>query len=185
MRHIVTSITLSLLFLACKAPSPEADVVFKSLKNGQAQIVTRIDGDDFYPEDSRFKGEVTVAKNSIRLNLFDQYESNVILSLTDESLFAKKPVQRTIEVTNQNAGSMMIGRVRDKKLRTGDGFLMADGTVTVESLSEEKVVIKLSGMTGNFNTLNDKKTWKKLEALIVYKRPTISMRSEAEKSLLY
>ena len=144
-----------------------------------------MDGDEFYPDDSRFKGEVTVAKNSIRLNLFDQFESNVILSLTDESLFSKRPVQRTIDVTNQNAGSLMIGRVRDKKLRTGDGFLMSAGTVTVESLSEQKVVVRFSGMAGNFNTLRDQKTWKKLEGVLVYKRPVIAMRSEAEKALLY
>lgn len=185
MRLSITSFTLLLLFAACKAPLPETGALYSSLKNGEARIVVRMDGDDFYPENSHFKGEVTVAENSIRLNLFDQFESNVILSLTDENLFAKRPVQRTIEVTNQNAGSVMMGRVRDKKLRTGNGFLMSEGTVTVDSLSEQRVAIRINGMTGNFNTLNDRKTWKKLEGIIVYKRPVISMRSEAEKSLLY
>ena len=184
MRLLLTYLTVLLFFSACKTP-PDSDTIFASLKNGQARIIVSMDGDDFYPDSSRFKGEVTVAKNSIRLNLFDQLESNVILTLTDENLFAKRPMQRTIDVTNQNAGSVMIGRVRDKKLRTGDGFLMSAGTVTVESISEQKVVVRFSGRAGNFNTLRDQKTWKKLEGLIVYKRPIISMRSEAEKALLY
>ncbi|MEZ0538413.1 hypothetical protein [Fibrella arboris] len=184
MRVRILLLMTLLLINAC-TPKPDVDAIYNSLKEGEARLLVNMDGEAFYPEDSRFNGEVTISTNTIHINLFDQHESNVILSFADQTLFAKKPVVRTIMVDNQSAGSVMIGRVRDKKLRTGDGFLMTEGDVTVESLSEEKMVIRLLGKTGNFNTMRDPKTWKSLEGLLVYKRPKIMLRGDAPKSLLY
>lgn len=184
----ITSIFASLfsvLFFCTCTTQPDVDTVYNSLNDGEARIIVSIDGDDFYKDDSRFKGEVTISPNTIHMNLFDQYESNVMLSLGDEALFAKKPIKRAIVVDQPSAGSVMIGRVKDKAKRTGDGFLMTEGEMTVESLSDEKIVVKLSGRTGNFNTMRDQKTWKSLEGLLVYKRPKIMMRGDATKSLLY
>ncbi|RYF73733.1 MAG: hypothetical protein EOO39_09905 [Cytophagaceae bacterium] len=187
MRAITTVFAslLSVLFLCACSTQPDVDTVFNSLKDGEAKIIVSMDNDDFYPDDSRFNGEVTISPNTIHMNLFDQYESNVMLSLGDEALFATKPIKRAIVVDQPSAGSVMIGRVKDKVKRTGDGFLMTDGDMTVESLSDEKIVIRLSGKTGNFNTMRDQKTWKNLEALLVYKRPKTMMRGDATKSLLY
>lgn len=187
MRTLITifaSLSSILFFSACTT-KPDADTVYASLKDGEAKIIVSMDGDDFYPDDSRFKGEVTISPNTIHMNLFDQYESNVMLSLGDEALFAVKPIKRAIVVDQPSAGSVMIGRVKDKVKRTGDGFLMTEGEMTVESLSDEKIVVRLSGKTGNFNTMRDQKTWKSLEGLLVYKRPKIMMRGDSTKALLY
>ncbi|WP_375447355.1 hypothetical protein [uncultured Fibrella sp.] len=186
--RLITTVFASLLsilfFCTCKT-QPDVETVYKSLKAGEARIIVSIDGDDFYPDDSRFSGEVTVSPNTVHMNLFDQYESNVIFSLGDEALFAKRPISRPIVVDQPSAGSVMIGRVNDRAKRTGDGFIMTQGDATVESLSDEKVVVRLSGKTGNFNTMRDPKTWKSLEALLVYKRPKLMMRGDTTRSLLY
>ncbi|MBO0938016.1 hypothetical protein J2I47_15780 [Fibrella sp. HMF5335] len=184
MRFILILLLISPLLSACTT-QPDPSTIYDSLKNGEAKFIVTMNGAAFYADDSRFKGEVTIAPTALRMNLFDQFESNVILTLSSEDLFAKRPVKRTIQVDNQVAGSVMIGRIRDRRLRTGDGFLMSAGEVTVESLSEQKIVVRLSGKVGNFNTLRDAQTWKRLDGLLVYKRPQLIMQGGAEKSLLY
>ncbi|ARK10499.1 hypothetical protein A6C57_09270 [Fibrella sp. ES10-3-2-2] len=164
---------------------PDADALYKALKPGEAQFVVRMDGDDFYKEDSRFKGEVTVRPSSIRLNLFDQYESNTIITLGGNRLLEKRPVDQLITLNDQSLNSVMIGRVRDKKERTGDGFILTEGTVTIDHLSDEKIVIRFAGKTGNFNTMNNRDTWKKLEALLVYRKPTITVPTGDRQTLFY
>ncbi len=178
------ALLIPLFFSACTS-QPDADTIYASLKNGEAKFIVTMNSAAFYPDDSRFKGEVTLAPNAIRMNLFDQFESNVILTLNSEDLFTKKPVKRSIQADNQVAGSVMIGRVRDRIKRTGDGFLMSAGEVTVESLSDQKIVVRLVGKVGNFNTLRDAQTWQRLEGLLVYKRPQLIMQGGAQKSLLY
>lgn len=182
----LVTLSLSIAFLAfsCNA-KPDADTIFQVLKPGEAQFVVTMDGDLFYPEESRFKGEITVMPNLLRLNLFDQFESNTIIALSESNLFAKRPITRPILLDNQSAGSVMIGKVRDKKQRTGDGFLMTEGTLTVDRVSDEKVVLRLTGKVANFNTMRDQRTWKRLEALLVYRKPTITVPTNAEKTLLY
>jgi hypothetical protein len=169
---------------ACST-QPTADSIYQSLPNGKARIIVNMDDEPFYPDDSQFKGEVTVTAQTIRLNLFDQYESNVIISLDAQDLFAQRPVQRTITPDNQIAGSVMIGRVRDRKQRTGDGFLMQEGSLVVEKLADTGVVIRFSGMIANFNTLRDRRTWKHLEGLLVYRKPTINVPARERGVLLY
>lgn len=184
MRFILILLLFSPFFTACTSP-PDAETIYASLKNGEAKFIVTMNGAAFYPDDSRFKGEVTLAPNAIRMNLFDQFEGNVILTLNSENLFVKKPVKRSIQADNQVAGSVMIGRVRDRLKRTGDGFLMSAGEVTIESLSDQKIVVRLVGKVGNFNTLSDAQTWQRLEGLLIYKRPQLIMQSGVEKSLLY
>ncbi|MBO0949905.1 hypothetical protein [Fibrella forsythiae] len=187
MRTIITTTFVGLFFvlvLCTCTTRPDADAIYQTLKPGEAQFVVKMDGESFYADESRFKGEVTVRPESIRLNLFDQYESNTIVTLGGNELF-KRPIVQPITLDNQNTGSVMIGKVRDKAQRTGDGFIMTEGTVTVDHLSDEKIVIRLAGKTGNFNTMNNRDTWKRLEGLLVYKRPKIIMRGDATKALLY
>ena len=175
---------VSILATSCTT-TPVALALYQTLKPGEAQFIVTMDGEPFYKEDSRFRGEVTVTPVSARLNLFDQYESNTIITLSGSDLFAKRPIVRAISLDNQSLGSIMIGRVRDKVQRTGDGFFMTDGTLTIDHLSEEKIVIRLSGKTGNFNTMNDASTWKRLECLLVYRKPTITVPSGNKKTLFY
>jgi len=181
--------TISLFMMGIVAVSctgkPDADALYKALRPGEAQFVVRMDGDDFYKEDSRFKGEVTVRPSSIRLNLFDQYESNTIITLGGNGLLVKRPVVQQITLNDQSLNSVMIGRVRDKKERTGDGFILTEGTVTIDDLSDEKIIIRFAGKTGNFNTMNNRDTWKKLEALLVYRKPLITVPSGDKQALFY
>ncbi|MEZ0608283.1 hypothetical protein ACAW74_07200 [Fibrella sp. WM1] len=184
LRFFGLPLLISLCLLSC-ATKPDAQTVYQNLKEGEAHFEINMDGDAFYPADSRFKGEVTVTANTLRLNLFDQYESNTIITLDSQDLFAQRPVKRTITIDNQVAGSIMIGRVRDKAKRTGDGFLMTEGELTIESLSDDKIVIHLTGKTGNFNTMQNRQTWKRLNGLLVYRKPTITVTGSPRASLLY
>lgn len=172
------------LFSACTR-KPDGKVTFDALKDGEAHIDVRMDGEAFYPVDSRFRGEVTVAPNRLRLNLTDQFESNVIITLDKQGLYDQRPIRVPITIDNQVAGSVMIGRVRDKVNRTGDGFLMTDGTLTIDSLSERRVQIRIDGRVGNFTTMHNRGTWKRLEGLLVYRKPPINVPADEAKSLLY
>jgi hypothetical protein len=62
---------------------------------------------------------------------------------------------------------------------------MTEGTLTVAHLSDEKVVINLAGKAANFNTMRDQRTWKRLSGLLVYRKPTINVPTDAKKALLY
>lgn len=182
--YLISVALLALASVSCTG-QPDADSIYQELKPGEAQFVISLNNDVFYGADSRFKGEVTVTPASIRLNLLDQYEGNTIVTLSGTNLFAKRPVSRLITLDNQSLGSVMIGKVRDKAQRTGDGFVMTEGTVTIDHLSEEKVVIRLTGKTGNFITMNDPATWKRLEGILVYRKPVINVPSGNKQTLFY
>lgn len=184
---ILTGLLLagSLLSLTGCQRRPSADDLFTQLKDGEAHFAIQLNDQPFYPDDSRFKGEVTVATDRFRLNITDQYESNVIITLDTQGLFAEKPVKRIIDIQNQTPGSVLIGRIQDKVRRTGEGYLMTEGTLTIESLSEERVVIHLKGKAGNFNTIRNPETYRPLEGLLVYRRPAINVPTDQKKTLLY
>jgi hypothetical protein len=171
-------------FAACSI-KPNAEAWRKALKPGEAHFDVQIGSEPFYPDESRFKGEVTVAPDRLRINITDQFESNVIITLDQQGLHDKKPIQTPITITNQTAGSVMIGRIHDKAKRTGEGFLMAEGTLTIDSLSENSVVIRVTGKTGNFNTIHDPESYKALEGLLVFRKPTIRVPPDQKKALLY
>lgn len=175
---------LLLSFIACQ-DTPSADDFFAQLKDGEAHFAIQLDGQPFYPDNSRFKGEVTAATDRFRLNITDQYESNVIVTLDTQGLFDKKPVQRTIDIQHQTAGSVLIGRIQDKARRTGEGWLMTEGTLTIEALSDERLVIRLNGKASNFNTLQNRDSYRPLTGLLVYRRPTINVPTNLKKTLLY
>ncbi|MEZ0487407.1 hypothetical protein [Fibrella aquatica] len=178
--------SLFFIFLFCTCSTkPDADAIHQTLKPGEARLVVSMDGESFYADDSRFKGEVTITPLSIRLNLFDQYESNTMVTLGGSDLFDKRPVTRVITMDGQSLNSIMIGKVRDKAQRTGDGFIMTEGTVTVDHLSEEKIIIHFTGKTGNFNTMNNPDTWKRLDGLLVYRKPVVTVPSGDKQALFY
>jgi hypothetical protein len=175
---------LTLCLLACRTES-DADKLYASLKPGQARVSIQLDGQDFYPSQSIFGGQVDVFNSFLRLNLSDQFESNIIASFSGDDWYKQKPVKRQVFIDNQVSASVMIGRLTDKVKRRGEGYLMTDGLITVETMSDAKLVMRLTGKVGKYEYQRMPEKWNELKGLIVIRNPTYRFRDVTKKDVYF
>ncbi|GAA4400323.1 hypothetical protein GCM10023187_13360 [Nibrella viscosa] len=171
------------LSLSCARKPRPADLL-NTLPAGQAKVLITLDGQAFYPDESSFSGAIQVFDNYFRLSLFDQYEGNVVIALGGEKWYSPHPVKRQIFVENQLAASVLIGKLIDKEKRLGEGYLMTDGEVSVDALSEDRLVLHFSGKAGKYNVQREPEKWNQVEGTIVYKKPAITVQN-VEKAAVY
>jgi hypothetical protein len=176
---------LSLFIIACTNTKDNNNEVLKSLKNQQAKAIIKIDGEDFYPAESIFKGNIQVYDNSFRINLTDQFDSNVIFSIASDKWYEVKPVKRQITIENQATGSLMVGKMKDKAQNTGEGFLMTEGTMEMETFSDEKCIIKFKGKISRYEFLQDASKWNNFEGTIVLKKPENVLQNITKDKVYY
>ncbi len=161
------------------------DELYASLKPGQARVQIQLDGANFYPAESQFSGQVDVYDTYMRLNLFDQFDSNIIVAFSGSDWYKEKPIRRQVFLDNQVAGSVMIGRLIDKANRRGEGYLMTDGTITVESLSDNKLVMRLTGKAGKYEFQRIPTKWITVQGLIVIRNPSLRLQHVTRKDVFF
>lgn len=162
-------------FFACDS-GVNTDEVLKSLKSGEGKILIKIDGKEYYPKESIFKGELTVLEGFFRTSLFDQFESNVVIAFGGDKWYANKPIKKQVFIDNQVAASVMIGKLINKEKQLGEGFLMTEGEITVMSLSEEKFVMRFDGKLGKYDVQREPEKWNIVEGWIIIKNPKITLQ---------
>ncbi|GAB3576201.1 hypothetical protein GCM10027578_41640 [Spirosoma luteolum] len=181
---LLAGLVASLLLLGCQR-DPDIQSIYSTLKPGEARLLVQIDGKDFYPAESAFKGEVFVFDTHLQLNVTDQYESNVIISFNGDKWYAQRPVKRPVVIDNQVAASAMIGRLIDPVNRRGEGYLMTDGTITVESLSADKLVMRLDGRVGKYEYQKMPEKWNQIKGLLVYRSPKLTLQNVTAKEVYF
>lgn len=179
---------LFLSFFLCSCGSStekEIESTFASLKDGQAKVLISIDDKAFYLPESIFFGDVQVFDNSFRLNVYDQFESNLVVSFGGNQWYEKKPISKQVFANNQISASVMIGKLIDKKKLIGEGYLMTDGEIKIKSFSREKLVLELTGKVGRYQTEREPEKWNTLTGLIIYKKPKLVIQDLTESQLFY
>lgn len=183
--YLLTLLAASLTVSCTTSSSKNSDEIFSTLKAGEAKILVTIDNQPFYGESSNFKGEITAFDHAFRINLTDQFQGNTIIALGGDKWFAQKPVVKAVDTNNQTQASAMIGRITDPTNRRGLGYIMTAGEITLESLSEEKAILRLKGQVGEYTTMGNPSTWKPVEGIIVYKKPVLKVQGLTPKQLYF
>jgi hypothetical protein len=176
---------ISLFFIACTSNKDNSEEVLQSLKNQQSKAIIKIDGDDFYPTGSIFKGNIQVYDNSFRINLNDQFDSNVIFSIASDKWYENKPVVREITLENQATGSLMVGKMKDRVQRTGEGYLMTRGEMKMETFSDEKCIMHFKGKISKYEFLQDSTKWSNFEGTLILKKPEVVLQNITKDKVYY
>ena len=155
----------------CKNEVIDTNKYLKDIKSAEGIINANFNGEDFYPDSSRFKGEILVTKNSLRVNVSDQNNSNVILTLNKNDLFDKKPIKEKITQDNQALNSLLIGKLIEGCTNRGVGYLMTDTKIIIKEINKESLFIEFKGKAAKFENFNDKTKWESVEGFIIFKQP--------------
>jgi hypothetical protein len=176
---------ISLLIIACTGNKDNSDEVLQSLKDQQSKAIIKINGEDFYSAESIFKGNIQVYDNSFRINLNDQFDSNVIFSIAIDKWYEQKPVTKQIIIENQAIGSLMVGKIKDKVQHTGEGYLMTRGEMKMETFSDEKCIIHFEGKISKYEFLQDSTKWNNFEGTIIMKKPEVVLQNITKDKVYY
>lgn len=177
------------VFYSCSSPQKtdktNIDKIYNSLKDGQTKAIIKIDGKEFYSKESIFTSDIIADNTFFRANLFDQFESNLIINFGTERWHATKPYTLKLQETQAIEGSLMIGKIADKEKRTGEGYLMTEGEMRLEAFSKEKCVVIVNGKVGKFDGQSTPEKWLTVEAIIVSKKPKTTLVNLKEEGLYF
>nr|WP_293842681.1 hypothetical protein [uncultured Arsenicibacter sp.] len=186
IRFTLPALVFSLLLLlaGCTA-DPNIDTIYASLKPDQAQILLSIDGKPFYSEQTTFTGGFMVNPTGFRANLADEKQSNIIITFNSTNWYKSHPAHVPVTIDNQGAASILIGKLTDPINKIGEGYLMTDGQIYIESFNKDRAVIRLEGKIARYGNQNQRSDWNTMKGLIVYRQPKISNVGIPDKALYY
>ncbi len=173
-----------LILLAGCTSDPNIDTIYDSLKPDQAQILLSIDGKPFYDGQTTFTGGFTVNPTGFRANLTDEKQSNTIITFNSTTWYKSHPAHIPVTIENQGA-SVLIGKLVDPVNQIGEGYMMTDGQIYIESFNKDRAVIRLEGKVARYGNQNQRSAWNTMKGLIVYRQPKISSVGIPDKALYY
>ncbi len=177
------------VFNACSSSNKEDDqmyqTIYQSLKDNQSKFVFKLDGSDFYNAESVFNGHLEIVHNSFTINFSDQFDSNVMIHFGGYEWYKEHPVVVPIKLDNSYSSNVMIGRIRDKEKQLGDGYLMSEGTITIKTLTKEKIVIEIVGKAKKYPKVDATDPSFGVKGTVVCKNPNIDFLSIDEKAAFY
>jgi hypothetical protein len=185
MRQIHLFLVIGIGIALGSCGSINTDKIYDTLKDHEARAMILIDGQEFYAPKNIFKGEFIVFDNSVRVNITDQFLSNIIITATGQYLFRSKPIKKQVDINNQTASSVMVGRIKNKAENTGEGYLITEGLLEIEEMNAEKAVIRFKGRGALFLETNNKEKWQNIEGAIVFKKPIINIQNITKEDAFY
>jgi hypothetical protein len=190
MKTILLFFIPCLAFISCTQTQKgfdkkEIDKIYQSLKDKEAKAIIKIDGKAFYPNESVFNTDIRMTENFLKVNLFDQFESNVVVNMGGENWYSKKPYSIKLIPNTPINGGLMIGKIVDKINRNGEGYLMTEGKITMEAFTKEKCIISVKGKIGKYNALTAPQTWNNIEGIIICKKPSINIQNLTESQVFF
>ncbi|MBB6003344.1 hypothetical protein [Arcicella rosea] len=165
------------LLSSCSSSSENTEMILSKLKDGQAKAIITIQDTLFYQSESVFTGDIEIFPTSFRLNISDQYEGNLVVSFITEKWSKDMPIVKQVFAENPIASSAMVGKIKDKKLRIGIGYLMTSGEITITQLNNEKCIINLRGTIAKYHEQQDATKWKEFKGSIIYKKPKLLIQN--------
>jgi selenophosphate synthetase-related protein len=181
------SLFISQLLTSCQSHTKdhqEVEQTLKNLKDGEADVSIYLGDELFYPTKPVFIGNLTLAENSLQLNIKSRFGDHIMISLTDGAALKNKPYRLVIHENVPTSNSVMLGRLADKEKRTGEGFLMNEGDAIITAISRDKFVIHLNGIAGKYME-TDRSKWKKVEGTIIVRKPSIQAYALNEALFFY
>lgn len=194
IKHLFLSVKCLLVFItmgifnACSSNKEDEQMyqtIYQSLKDNQSKFVFKLNGSDFYNAESIFNGHLEIVHNSFTINFSDQFDSNVMIHFGGYEWYKQHPVVVPIKLDNSYSSNIMIGRIRDKVKQLGDGYLMSEGTITIKTLTKEKIVIEIVGKAKKYPKVDAASPSFDVKGVVVSKNPTIDFLSIDEKAAFY
>ncbi|OIN56502.1 hypothetical protein [Arsenicibacter rosenii] len=174
-----------LLLLAGCTSDPDVDTIYTSLKPDQAKILLSIDAKPFYTDETVFTGSIMVNPTGFRANLTDEKQSNIIITFSSTDWYKSHPAHVPVTIDNPGAASILIGKLVDPINKIGEGYLMTDGQIYIESFNRDRAVIRLEGKIARYGNQNQPSTWNTVKGIIVYRQPKIVSVGISDKELFY
>lgn len=174
-------LTLSVLFIlilntSCsdnRRSTPDEEQILGTLKDNQAKALIKIGGKQFYPNESLFTGNVHLEKDRVSLNISDQFDGQIMLGFNSPSWYRKFPVKYELSDTSRNGGRLMIGKIIDKQKRIGEGYLLYSGSIVIEQLTKDRLIVKINGKCGKYDGFELGKNLLDINGSIIFKKPNV------------
>jgi hypothetical protein len=177
------------IFNGCSSSNKEDEQIYQtlyqSLKDNQSKFVFKLDGKEFYNTESVFNGHLEIVHNSFTINFSDQFDSNVMIHFGGYEWYKEHPVVVPIKLDNSYSSNVMIGRIKDKEKQLGDGYLMSEGTITIKTLTKQKIVIEIAGRAKKYPKVDAADPSFEVKGTVVCKNPNIDFLSIDEKAAFY
>lgn len=159
--------------------------MYQSLKPNQSQFDIKLDGKEFYQPESIFSGHLEIVHNSFTINFSDQYDSNMMIHFGGYEWYKDRPVNVKIRLDNGYSSNVMIGRIKNKAEKLGEGYLMSEGTITIKTLTKEKIVMVIEGKAKKYPKVDEQSPSFGVKGIVVCKNPTIDFLNIDEKAAFY
>ncbi|MHA8065928.1 hypothetical protein V7S76_04500 [Aquirufa sp. ROCK2-A2] len=174
---------LTISIFACNSEQidmSKVDAELSSLKDHEAKILVKIDGEKFYSDSSTFSGSVQLRSSSIRANLYDAKRSNVIFSVMANDWFKKS--KKVFQVKNGETTSVnvLVGKITHAAQNKGLGYLFVNGECEIVSFTQDQLVAKFEGLTSEYMSISDPSKWQKIQGLIIIKKPDYQLMELSE-----
>ena len=170
------------IFISCTS-SGESDAIYKQLGENQAKVIYKIDGKEFYPQESIFKGEVNASDKLLSITLIDQFDGRSIVSFGGDDWYLSIPSKKEVFSDDQVNAGVKMGKLVDKQKMIGEAFIMTDGAVTLEEFSKNKMILKIKGKVGKYSDFEQPTEFKTFDATIIYKKPVFNLLNITEEEL--
>ena len=169
-------------FTSC-ASSDGNDEIYQQLGDNQAKVVYKIDGKEFYPQESIFRGDVNASDKLLSITLIDQFDGRSIVSFGGDDWYLSIPSKKEVFSDDQVNAGVKMGKLIDKQKMIGEAFIMTDGAVTLEEFSKDKMILSIKGKVGKYSDFEQPTEFKKFDATIVYKKPVFNLLNITEEEL--
>lgn len=180
---IVFYLFLTTPFIFTSCTSSENDGIYNKLSDNQAKVIYKIDGKEFYPQESIFKGEVNASDKLLSITLIDQFDGRSIISFGGDDWYLSLPSKKEVFSNDQVNAGVKMGKLTDRAKMIGEANIMTDGTVTLEEFSKDKIVITIKGKAGKYSDFEQPADLKSFDATVIYKKPVFSLLNITEEEL--
>ncbi len=160
-------ITLTILS-SCKK-NIDTEAIYAQLQDNQTKFILTLDGETFYGEDATFTGMTRVTDNFFQMNYFDQNGSNYMLMFNGKAWYNEKKIKGFSG--GSDASTLMVGKVIDKEKNKGAGYLMKSGFIEPLTISQSKLIFKVSGKMKKYPNVKNEDPSYNFEGYIVSKNP--------------
>ncbi|MFT5886622.1 MAG: hypothetical protein ACI9IP_003090 [Arcticibacterium sp.] len=180
--HILASLTL----LSCTNSNENelAEQIFRALKPQEAYVLVQINHECFYPEESRFIGNINLGSSYSDINVIDQYGGNIQLQMakknwlqSDEMIFKVSP---NTSMDYPNYGSMLIGRKNADNL---EGYILSRASYKWAVLNKQRAILKFEGYIVRPQDAIIPENEIPLSGTIYFKKPHIDLNDLDAKAL--
>jgi hypothetical protein len=166
-KYFLFFITLTILS-SCKKDI-DTEAIYAQLQDNQTKFILTLDGETFYNQDASFTGMTRASENFFQMNYFDQYGSNYMLMFDGKAWYNEKKIKGF--GGSGESSTLMVGKVTDKEKNKGAGYLMNSGFIEPLSISQSKLVFKVSGKMKKYPKVKEEDPSFDFEGYIVSKNP--------------